>query len=258
MNTTTRNQPELNNLGLHLSAARARLKLTQRQLSSRCRIDQATIVRIERGIRLPTVPQLVQLARALDVSLQWFLTGCNWPDLEPPGLAVELRHLGIVDLLVSDAVVPGAFRPPEQVVAQSVRGDEPEPRIIEAIPAVLAWNDWHARLLHAYASADKRTLRRVAWLADIALTIDKHYRFPSGCPGRPHLSRFLRKARQKEVGTNVPGPADGLGRPAATGTLPPVWKRWGISYDGGLEAFRQRAEHLSTLSPDHSRAGRHD
>ena len=127
MNTTTRNQPELSNLGVHLSAARARLKLTQRQLSSRCRVDQATIVRIERGIRLPTVPQLVQLAHALDVSLQWFLTGSNWPDLEPAGLAVELRNLGIVDLLVTDAVVPGAFRPPEQVVSLSVRGDEPEP-----------------------------------------------------------------------------------------------------------------------------------
>jgi transcriptional regulator with XRE-family HTH domain len=247
---------EFQHLGAHVQAARSSAGLTQRELAARCGIDPATIVRIEHGQRLPTVTQLFQLAHVLGVSLQWFIGGSNWPGLELPGLALELQSLGIFDLLVSGAIVPGAFRPPEQVVAVAVAGNEPEPRIVEAIPAVLAWNRWNVRLLYAYSLEDKRVLYRIGWLADIALTIDKHYRFPGGCPARRELERFLRKVRQrKRDGITV---SDDLGHPSSTGPLHPLWKRWRINYDANLETFRRRAAHLTSLHARGNPVANHD
>lgn len=241
---------DFENLGRYLFAARTRRGLTLRQLAARSGLAPASITRIEHAQRHPTLSQLASLAQALKVPIQWFSNGSNWPGVELPDLALELQALGIADLIVAGERVPGAFRPPEQVVVLAVSGNEPEPRVIEAIPAVLAWHRWNIHLLRAYALSDaKRTLYRLAWLADIALTIDKHYRFPRGCPGRQRLARFLNRVKPPDRGKDRKRSPelDGLGRPSAGESPHPVWKRWGINYGADLKIFRDRAEYLKTL-----------
>src|SRR5439155_9241353 len=170
------NTPELEYLGQHLQIARKSARLTQRQLALRTGIDTATINRIERSQRRPTLDQLLRLAKVLQISLQWFFSASNWPGAELQDITIELQSLGIADLLVPGVRVPGAFRPREEIVALALSGNEPEPRVLEAIPAVLAWNRWNPHLLRAYGRTyEKRTLYRIAWMADITLTIDKHF-----------------------------------------------------------------------------------
>jgi transcriptional regulator with XRE-family HTH domain len=235
---------QLSSLGKWLLTARTQQGLTQKELADRAGISQARVSRIELGVVLPTLPQLIRLADGLAVPLQWFLNGSTVPGTEVQEVSFELQSLGIVDLLVPHAVVPGAFRPIEQVIALAVRGNQPEPRIIEAVPAVLAWNPWSTTLLKAYSRrSDRRTGFRLAWLADIALTIDRVHGFPGGCPQRRHLEALVKweSARKRFLHE------DDLGRPATGDVLPPVWKRWKITYDAPLSAFVERARHLQSL-----------
>jgi transcriptional regulator with XRE-family HTH domain len=239
---------QLRTLGRWLAVARARAGLTQQQLAARCDTDQSTVSRLELGERTPTITQTLALANALNVPLQWFLNGQVGPNADLPDLALELRALGVVDLMVRDEAVPGAFRPVEQVMALAVRGDRPDPRIVEAMPAVLAWNGWHVPLLRAYADLhDRRARFRLAWLADVALTIHQTQGFPGGFPEKQHVERYL-----QEVGS--PSEEDSLGHPATGGRRLPVWKRWKITYAGSLASFRDRAEHLSQLRAPNGRA----
>jgi transcriptional regulator with XRE-family HTH domain len=241
--------PELQYLGKHLLLARTRAGLTQRQLALRSRIDTATINRVERSQRRPTLEQLVRLAQVLQVPLQWFLNASNRPGTDLQEFAIELQNLGMADLCIAGARVPGAFRPPEELVALAVSAGEPEPRIVEALPAVLAWNRWNARLLLAYGrTSGKRTVHRLAWLADVTLTLDRLFGFPAGCPGRGDLERFLARVQPPGQGDRpFPQAPDGLGRPTTEARLHPVWRRWQITYAADLAAFRSRAEHLQTL-----------
>jgi hypothetical protein len=196
---------------------------------------------LEQGKRAPTPAQFARLAEALCVPLQWFLTGTLQPGREWRDIALELFHLGVVDLVLSEVAVPGAFQPPEQVVALVLSGNAPDPRVVEAIPAVLAWNTWNPLLLGAYARTyDPRALWRLAWLTDVLLTIDRGQGFPGGCVDRYSLSDFLR---------SVPPPEkeDDLGRPGIDGRLPPVSKRWRVTYPANLASFRERGERLLEL-----------
>jgi transcriptional regulator with XRE-family HTH domain len=229
-------------LGPYLRKARMQRRLTQKALAALCGLTQSDISKLESGERSPTLPQLVQLARELGVALQWFLTGHNQPSFELRDLAIELQHLGVVDLFVPEAHVPGAFRPPEQIVAWAVRGDWPDPRIVEALPAVFAWNTWNERLLTAFArGSDPRAAARLAWLADIALTIHQGQGFPGGLLDPLPLEKFLRRTKPR------PKPDD-LGRPAAAvEELPPVFRRWNIHYAADLGRFQNRAAHLWAL-----------
>src|SRR4051794_30122876 len=108
---------EIQNLGRWLSLARVRAGLTQQQLAARCGTDQSTISRIEMAQRSPSLDQLLQLAQALAVPLHWFLSGQERPGGGLTEIALELQALGVADLLVEGAAVPGAFRPAEEVVA---------------------------------------------------------------------------------------------------------------------------------------------
>jgi transcriptional regulator with XRE-family HTH domain len=238
--------PDFLHLGRYLESARVKRRLTQKGLAESCGLTQSDISKIESGERWPSPRQLAQFARALEVPLQWFLTGHNRPGFDLCDIAIELHHFGVADLLVADARVPGAFRPAEQVVACAVSGDLPDPRVVEALPAVFAWNGWNEHLLTAYArsSGDRRVASRLAWLADIALTIYKGERFPGGFVDPVRLSKFVRRTKP------YPQPDD-LGRPAAGDEeLPPVSRRWNIRYAAGLERFRSRASHLVSLRAD--------
>jgi transcriptional regulator with XRE-family HTH domain len=236
---------ELRKLGQWLFAARMRQGFTQKELADRSGIAQPRVSGIEQGLVLPTLPQVIQLARALSVPLQWFLNGATEPGSDVPELALELHNLGIVDLLIPDAVVPGAFRPVEQVVVLAVSGNQPDPRIIEAIPAVLAWNRFSAVVLRAYCRRiDRRAGLRLAWLADMVLTVHRVGGFPGGCRQRRALEAMVRWWVQNKP----PAGDDDLGRPAKAATvLPPLWRRWKIRYDAPLSAFVERARHLHAL-----------
>ena len=244
-NHATEETTDFRHLGRHLRRARTRRGLTQKGLAELCGLTQSDISKLESGERWPTPPQLIQLARELGVALQWFLTGDNRPALGLRDVALELRHLGVVDLFVPDAHVPGAFRPPEEVVAWAVRGDCPDPRIVEAVPVVFAWNAWDRRLLTAFARAsDPRAAARLAWLADIALTIHQAQGFPGSFLDPLPLQKFLRRTKPR------PKPDD-LGRPASGDeALPPVSRRWNIHYAAGLSRFQDRAAHLWALRTD--------
>jgi transcriptional regulator with XRE-family HTH domain len=238
---------ELKNLGRCLLKARLRQGLTQKELAAKASVSQPRVSDIEKGEVLPTLPQLIRLAKALAVPVQWFLSGWVVPGTETPDFALQLEWLGVVDLLVQGAVVPGAFRPTEQVLALAVAGNEPNPRIIEAIPAVLAWNRWSPSLLRAYTRPrTSRASIRLAWLADVALTIHRATGFPGGCPQRKNLESFIGPLFKAKL----PLTKDDLGRPGKESALPPVSKRWMISYDAPLSVFVERAQHLfSQLQP---------
>ena len=222
--------------------------MSQAELAGRCALSQTQISYFELGQRRPTLDQLVRIAKALDYSIEGLIAGANRPGNELRHMAVELRSLGMADLWVKDAVVPGAFRRAEELIAVAVGGEEPDPRIVEAIPAILAWNEIDPILLRAHGLATRpRTVRRLAWLAGVALAIDRRGGFPGGCRKRP-LERFTRMIRAAEAATDA---WDSLGRPMAKHPTSPIWKRWRINYDADLDRFKQRAGHLDELRRPH-------
>jgi transcriptional regulator with XRE-family HTH domain len=234
----------LRGLGSSLGAARLERGLSQAELAARCALSQVQISYFELGRRRPTLDQLLRIAAALDVPIHRLIAGSDRPGTGRRELAIELRGLGLVDLWVEDPVVPGAFRRPEEVVALAVSGPEPDPRILEAIPAALAWSEIDPRLLRGYGLATRpRTARRLAWLADIVLAIDRRGGFPGGCRQSP-LARFVRMIPTPSPGS---GAWDSLGRPMAKPPTSPLWRRWRISYDADLARFEERARHLDEL-----------
>lgn len=235
---------ELKNLGKWVRQARESEGLTQTELAVKARLTQARISRVEEGKVLPTLPQLMCLAKALLKPLQWFITGWYSVGEEFAHIAIQLQALGVVDLFVPEAVVPGAFQPTEQVLALAVQGLQPQPRIIEAIPAIMAWRLWAPLYLRAHIEPlGSRASIRLAWLADVALTIHRTTGFPGGCPQRWNLEAFVEEMRNAKMSW-LP---DDLGRPGEEAGLPPVSKRWKITYAAPLSTFRERAQHLHAL-----------
>jgi transcriptional regulator with XRE-family HTH domain len=233
---------ELKHLGKWLAKARLRLGLTQQQVADRAGVSQPRVSGIEKGEMLPTLPQLIRLARALVEPLQWFLNGSVTPGVELPDYALQLQWMGMADLFVPNAVVPGAFRPTEQVLTLAVRESQPNPRFVEALPALLAWSRWKPSRLREYSRprAGKASIR-LAWLADVALTIHRTTGFPGGCPQLRSLESFVESMSK----ANLQQRNDDLGRPGEKSTLPAVSRRWRIHYDAPLAVFVERAERLN-------------
>jgi transcriptional regulator with XRE-family HTH domain len=245
MPESKKNHAELRNLGKWMLMARSQQSMTQKELALRTGISQPRISGIEKGEMLPTLPQLIRLARALMVPIQWFLNGSVTPGVEESDIALQLQWLKIVDLFVPQSLVPGAFRPIEEVLTLTVRGNQPNPRIIEAIPAVIAWNRWSPSRLREYSRPrDSKASIRLAWLADVALTIHRTIGFPGGCPQLHDLESFIGPLSKA---TNLSLTTDDLGRPGDEEELPPVSKRWRISYAAALSSFIDRANHLNNL-----------
>lgn len=230
--------PELKTLGANLVLARRDRGYSQSQLARRCQLTQAQVSLFEAGKRLPSLDQFVRLARALDIPFQRLLTGTDRPGVALKDLAVELRRLGAADLWIADAAVPGAARRPEEVIALAASGGSPDPRVIEALPALLSWNAIRPPLLRAHGIVT-RTTSRLAWLATIALLIEQKKGFPGGCR-KGSLERFLKTIAPPK------GPAwDDLGRPVDAPPEYPAWKRWKISYPATPEQFEERARELN-------------
>jgi transcriptional regulator with XRE-family HTH domain len=235
---------ELECLGLYLRVARLHRGLSQAELAAKSGLSQTQVSYFEAGERLPSLEQLLGIARALDLSIQKLIGGSDRPGSDLREIAIELRHLGVVDLWVKDALVPGAFRRAEELIALIVAPEEPDPRILEAAPAILAWNEIDPILLQAFGLTNApRTCRRLAWLGDVTLAIDKQGGFPGGCR-KEALARFLRLVASPDSDRDA---WDSLGRPMAKLPSSPLWKRWRINYDARLDEFRERAKHLAEL-----------
>ncbi len=109
---------DVKDFGNHLLAARLNCRFTQEQLAQASGLHQSILSAIENGKRLPTIPQWLQLAKVLKVSLQWFLTGTNRVGNDLPDISIELQTLGIGDLHVTNERVPGSFFPhDEEIIA---------------------------------------------------------------------------------------------------------------------------------------------
>ncbi len=87
------------------------------------------------------------------------------------------------------------------------------------------------------------TLYRLAWLADVVLTLERMGGFPGGCRGKEDLTRFLARLKGPP-----PNRWDPVGPPNSDFQPPSLWKRWRIRYAADLATFRQRAENLVSLA----------
>jgi putative transcriptional regulator len=241
---TTERPVELLDLGKRLIRARTERGWTQAQLAERAGVQRPQITYFETGTRTPDLEHLLRLARALELPVERFLSGSDRPGHTWEDLAFELKALGLIDLWVTNPRVPGAFHRPEDVITTILGAPVVEPRVLEAVPTLLAWNKWHAPLLYGYALwLDDPTVRRLAWLADVVLAIDRSGGFPGGCPGRWDLEKYLQLVPAPADGTEW----DGLGHPVTAAPRSPIWRRWAIGYPATLDTFRARAKALLDL-----------
>jgi len=225
----------------HLRAARILRRLTQKDLADRCGLRQSVISRIEGGFREPALEEVVRLAGALDLPVEWFLTGQERSGKSLVDISQELRHLGLVDLRVPGERVPGAHRNPEEVAALAVGTEVPDPRVLEGMPAILAWNRWRPALLVAFAQVTHpKAPTRLAWLAEITLLLDRTGGFPGGIPGADDLVSFLQRVER-------PDASDHMGVTGARSPEHRAWTYWRIQYPMDLQGFRDRALTLWTL-----------
>ena len=70
----------LRSFGKRLKAARKHRGLTQVELANRTLTTRSAILRWENGTRQPQVLNVLVLAKELDVSVQWLLTGRKTKD----------------------------------------------------------------------------------------------------------------------------------------------------------------------------------
>lgn len=228
-------------LGERLREEREKRGLTQRLLAAEIGLHQSDVSRIEQGRRMLSLDEAIRLASVLAVPLQWFLTGTSRPGRELPDLAMELQRLGAVDLLVKEKRVSWAFRRPEEVVACALCPARVDPRVLEALPAVLAWNRWSVGLLDAFArEADRRVINRLGWLAEVVLVIERTEGFPGGVISGNELTELLQQIDQ-------PREPDDLGHPADPSPTHRAWKYWRIGYAAEPTTFRDRARGLLRL-----------
>jgi transcriptional regulator with XRE-family HTH domain len=238
--------PEWMEVGKHLSKARRQKGLKQLGLAEKCGLRQGEISAFESGRRHPTLAQMTELARALDMPLQWLITGA----VEPPGtslndLTMELRHYGLADLPTEKTRIVGACRPLEQLLCLALKGDAIPNIIVESYPYLLASTKWRSRLVLAYAKevGDGRVLTRLGWLADIARTLHKAGDLPEAENQRGPLFTLTKKAPKGDK-------SDSLGHPAGDfATVTVINMRWNITYDGSAEAFKKRTMELRALKP---------
>lgn len=224
--------------GINLRKERQLAGLTQAALSRQSGVNRIKILRMETGAYSPAWEEVLRLAQALRVPLQRFLNGDTQPSVGLKGIAFELYRLGIHDYLVDSAEVPGAFRRPEQVIADVLAGDCPEARLIDAMPLVLATQQLNAGLALAFADLhDRRVRARLAWLCRVTLAMGRMSVFPVPVRAPEELEKIAREVKK-------PAEPDDLGHPSSH-RLPPLWLRWNITYGGTMTDFLARARDLA-------------
>lgn len=223
--------------GKNLKDARLQMGLTQARLARSARVHRLRLLRIERGALDPSLSEVLQICQVLKIPVERLISGRWRPSGDLRGIALELFHLGIQDLQVASPHVPGAFRRPEQVLVLAIQGDRPEPRIVEAIPFVLARRRISVPLALAFAKVyEPRARHRLAWLSDITLALSRLGTFPVELRWERQLSAFIRAAEK-------PDEPDSLGHPGER-KLPAVSRRWNVTYAGGLHDFLERVREV--------------
>lgn len=242
------NELEQQELGRRIRAARIALKLTQTALAEAVGLNRFGLARLEDGRYMPDLDEAIRLTAKLKVSLEWLVSG----HLSPAGggvesIAVELHRLGVRDLFVPHARVPGALRHTEEVLVLAVSGDRPEPRVVDAIPFVLARTKFLPSLIPAFAKIhDRRARVRLGWLADVTLSLDGKNGFPP-VTTRKQLEIVTKTERAHFLKTNPDRKrvaSDSIGHPDEA-HLPPAWLWWKITYAGRPRDFLRRAAELS-------------
>jgi transcriptional regulator with XRE-family HTH domain len=223
-----------NETGANIKSARISAGLTQETLARNTGITRWQITRFEGGLAVPRLDEAVRLAGALKAPLEWLIAGRWIPRKDLKGIALELFRMGIRDLEVADYSVPGALRHGEEVLVLALTGDRPEPRIVEAIPYVLARRKFRPGLAVEFADLhDKRACVRLAWLSAVTFALSERGSFPVEIQSKERLASFMALADKKPK-------ADSLGHPS-TGRLPPIWRRWNITYAGSMDDFLRRS-----------------
>ncbi len=220
-------------LGTYLRRARLAAQFNQSQLARAAKVPRLRVVRAESGHTILNLDEAARIAAVLKVPLQRLHSGGWRPTNDLRGIALELGQLGIRDLEVLGAQVPGAFRAAEQIVPLALQGDAPEPRVLEAIPFILARRQLTVPLTLAFADVyDPRIRTRLAWLSDVTLTLSRLSSFPVAVASETTLAAFVRAGKKSAE-------PDSLGHPR-TDPPPPLWRRWNITYAGNLASFLER------------------
>ncbi len=219
--------------GAYLRKTRLEAGISQLSLASAAGIPRLRIVRAEQGQFILHLDEALRVAQVLKAPLQRLITGDLRASTDLKGIAFELYRLGIRDLRISGAQVPGAFRRPEQIIALALKGNQPEPRVVAAIPSVLARRKLNVPLTLAFANTyDPRVGTRLAWLSGITQALSKRSTFPIQVKSQAQLARFVRAGRPATE-------PDSLGHPGE-GPWPRLWTRWKITYAAGLSTFLDR------------------
>jgi transcriptional regulator with XRE-family HTH domain len=220
-------------IGVNIKTRRKAMGLTQLALASAARIPRLQIVRMEAGLVVPRLDEAVRIAEVLKACLEWLIAGDYSSRTGLRGIALELYQLGIRDLQVADPRVPGTFRHAEEVLVLAVSWDQPEPRVVEAIPYILARWKLRPSLIAGFANLhDPRARTRLAWLSDVTFALGRLSSAPLAIQTEGSLRALIR------LGQKATEP-DGLGHPSR-GNVSPIWRRWNVTYAGTLQDFLRR------------------
>jgi transcriptional regulator with XRE-family HTH domain len=237
--------PEWKEVGKYISKARRKRGMLQTGLADKCGLRQGEISAFESGRRQPTLAQLTEIARSLEMPLQWFISGTVEPPVTSTDLTAELRHYGILDMPLEKAKVPGAYRPIELLLCQAMRGDTIPKPLIESMPWLLATTKWKSRLVLAYARevGDGRVPTRLGWLADVARSLFKAGHLPEADRQKGPLLTLTKKTTKGDK-------PDSLGHPAGDwATVPAINMRWNMTYVATADQFKERAAALRAMQP---------
>jgi transcriptional regulator with XRE-family HTH domain len=224
-------------LGSYLKKARLAARMSQAGLARMAKLPRLRLVRAEAGAYALNLDEVVRVATVLKVPLQRLTNGRARPGNDLQWLAIELYQLGIRDLEIAGARLPGALRVAEQVVTAALGGAQPEPRVVEAMPSILARRKLNVPLTLAFADQlDPRVRTRLAWLSDITLILSQLSTFPAEVRSPAQLRALVSAGGR-------PAAPDSLGHPGE-GKPPRLWTKWKITYAGTLATFTRRTQEV--------------
>lgn len=224
-------------LGRLLLWARQERLLRQGDVAQHLGVTQSVISKLEADASNVAWSTIVKLARLYRKPLQYFLDGQLRPPPTLEHLAVELEIYGLRDLSVGRMAAPSVLRRFEEVVPCALTLGEP--RVVDAIPALLLVNmHLDVRLLAAFAHSYD-VVNRVGWAADIARTLARLNRVPMGAG--PALLRTAQAITPVAVDSDD---TMGLGGGCDDPTARRIGRRWHVDYPQSLDGFASRARSL--------------
>jgi transcriptional regulator with XRE-family HTH domain len=209
----------------------------QEALARALSVDRSLISRWESGNREPGLWDVVRTALALGVPVSALVTGSAVPKGGSEVVWLELAYRG-APLLAAGSLPLWSVRPVHETIADVLV--HTEPRLIDYLPGLLLLEDFSPRALWGLC-ADLSVERRLGWIADIALGAARE----GWVATHAHQSTALRTVLELVARPGREANVDSLGFVSSDPRrLPPVFKRWRISYDGDLDRFKAAAQEL--------------